>query len=50
MMRTILQERERVPMQGKPHRESRDVEKLLVHSEKQKLLGLARAWEAVTNG
>lgn len=43
MMRTIMQERERFPMQEKPHRKSTGIEKFLIHSEKQKLLWLARA-------
>lgn len=38
MIRTIMQERARFPMQVKPRGESIDIEKFLIQSEKQKLL------------
>lgn len=49
MMRTIMEEGERFPMQEKAHRESGDVEKFFMHSEKQIIL-LGKSLRAIKNG
>lgn len=44
-----MEEGERFPMQEKAHRESGDVEKFFMHSEKQIIL-LGKSLRAINNG